>query len=261
MLTTDYLSGSPNWIDLGSPDTGAAAAFYQAVLGWGYQSAGPDSGGYGFFTLDGKTVAALGPLTEEGAASAWTVYFATPDADATAKAVEDAGGTVRVGPMDVFTAGRTAAFTDPTGAQFAVWQPGETRGLDAVTVPGTLCWTELYAGDHAVATTFYASVFGWQTREAPMPGMTYTLVRPAGTEEGAELGGIMPISPEMSAGGVTPRWQPYFEAADCDAVVAAAQGHGGKLLMGPVDLPGVGRLAQLLDPFGAPFALITSAAE
>jgi hypothetical protein len=30
--------------------------------------------------------------------------------------------------------------------------------------------------------------------------------------------------------------------------------------MGPEDVPGVGRLAQVVDPFGAPFALITSAA-
>ncbi len=96
MLTTDYAPGAPNWLDLGCPDTAAATTFYRAVFGWDFQSAGPKAGGYGFWQKDGKTVAALGPLTEEGASSAWTVYFHTPDADATAKAVEQGGGTVRV---------------------------------------------------------------------------------------------------------------------------------------------------------------------
>ncbi|GDY55595.1 hypothetical protein SVIO_062180 [Streptomyces violaceusniger] len=145
MLTTDYVPGAPNWLDLGAPDTEAAVAFYGSLLGWRFESAGPEAGGYGFFTLDRKTVAAVGPLTEEGARPAWTPYFHTPDAEATAKTVEQAGGTVRLAPFDVFEEGRMAQFTDPGGARFAVWQPGRTAGLDAVTDPGTLCWTELHS--------------------------------------------------------------------------------------------------------------------
>jgi predicted enzyme related to lactoylglutathione lyase len=91
MLSTDYVPGAPNWVDLGTPDIDAAAAFYGAVFGWQFQSAGPDAGGYGMFTLDGKTIAAGGPLTEQGAAPSWTVYFHTADADATAEAVTKAG--------------------------------------------------------------------------------------------------------------------------------------------------------------------------
>jgi predicted enzyme related to lactoylglutathione lyase len=151
MLTTDYAPGAPNWLDLGSPDTAAAAAFYGEVLGWDLQSAGPDAGGYGFWQEDGKTVAGLGPLAEDDASSAWTVYFYTPDASATAKAVERGGGTVRVEPFDVMDAGRMACFTDPGGAEFAVWQPGAVRGLEAVTDTNTLCWVELHTADPAAA--------------------------------------------------------------------------------------------------------------
>ena len=157
MLTTHYVPGTPNWLDLGAPDIDAAVSFYAAVFGWTFQSAGPDAGGYGFFQLDGRTVAAIGPLTEEGAGSAWTVYFQTPDADATVKAVEQAGGSVRVPPMDVFTAGRLAAFTDPAGGDFAVWQPGDVQGLETVMEPNSLCWTELYTTDAAAAKDFYRS--------------------------------------------------------------------------------------------------------
>lgn len=44
MLTTDYVPGTPNWIDLGATDTDAAVAFYSAVFGWTFRSAGPGPG-------------------------------------------------------------------------------------------------------------------------------------------------------------------------------------------------------------------------
>ena len=259
MLTTAYLPGSPNWTDLGTPDTDAAAAFYGTLFGWAFQSAGPDAGGYGMFTLEGRTVAGVGPVTEEGASSAWTVYFTTTDADATVKAVEQAGGTVRFPAMDVFTAGRMAGLTDPTGAQFAVWQPGHTKGLDAVTDVNTLCWTELLTGDATRAKEFYRTVFGWQIQDMPMEGMTYSLVSPLGGDDSSGQGGIMSISDEMSAAGMTAHWGTYFEVSDCDAVAALAAAKGGSVVMPPTTMEGVGRMAMLTDPFGASFSVITSA--
>ncbi|MQA85566.1 MAG: VOC family protein [Streptosporangiales bacterium] len=258
MLTTNYVPGTPVWVDLGTPDVDAAVAFYGALFGWEFRSAGPEAGGYGMFTLDGKIVTGAGPLTEQGQSSAWTLYFHTADADATTRAVERAGGTVRFPPFDVFTAGRMAGFADPTGAEFAVWQPGDRKGLDAVTVPNSLCWTELYTTDPAAAKAFYHSVLGWDYEDVPMGGFSYTVVSPSGGGQDASHGGIMGLSEEMLAGGMTPRWQPYFEVADCDAVVAKASELGGSAPMPPEDVEGVGRLALLIDPFGAPFALITS---
>jgi predicted enzyme related to lactoylglutathione lyase len=257
MLSTNYLPGTPNWVDLGTPDVEAAVAFYSTLFGWTYESAGPDAGGYGMFTLDGKTVAAVGPLSEPGAASSWTLYFCTPDADATAKAVREAGGTVRVEPMDVFTQGRFAQFSDPAGAQFAVWQPGETTGLGAVNDPGTLCWTELHTTGQAGAKEFYRSVFGWVAEDMPMGEFSYTIVRPAEGDDSSGQGGIVPLSPEESGAGTTPRWGAYFEVADCDATVATATQQGGTVTVPAQDVPGVGRFAELSDPAGASFAVIT----
>jgi uncharacterized protein len=261
MLTTDYVPGTPNWVDLGTPDVEGAAAFYGALFGWEFRSAGPDAGGYGMFTLDGKTVAAVGPLTETGASSAWTLYFHTFDADSIAKAVEQAGGTVRMAPHQIFTAGRMAGLTDPDGAEFAIWEPGDTVGLDSVTVPNTLCWTELYTSSRMAAKEFYGAVFGWTTEDVPMDGAVYTIVRPADGGPESSQGGLMELTAEMREAGVPPHWQPYFEVADGDAVVAEARRRGGSVPMEPVDMEGVGRLAVLVDPFGAPFAVITSAPE
>lgn len=253
MLGTDFRTGSPNWIDLGTPDTAAAVRFYGNVLDWDYVSAGPDAGGYGFFQVDGKTVAALGPLTEEGASSAWTVYFNTPDIQAAAKAVESGGGRVRMEPMDVMGEGWMGQFTDPQGADFAMWQPGKTAGLGLTSADNTLVWVELYVPDPAAALPFYSEVFGWRQAEMPMPDMTYRVLSTAeGDQEDASFGGIAPHQGE----GETARWVPYFSVADTDRTVAAVTANGGSVVMPAADIPEVGRIAWVADPAGAVFALL-----
>ena len=258
MLSSNFVDGAPVWLDLGVPDVARAAEFYGSVFGWKFESAGPDAGGYGMFTQDGKTVAAAGPLTEQGAAPSWTLYFRTSDADSTAGAVKIAGGIVRAGPADVMSEGRFAQIADPAAAEFGIWQPGDTKGLGAVNDPGTLCWTELTTPDVAAAKSFYSDVLGWQTDDQPMGEFTYTVIRPAGGDENSSQGGIMPLSPEMAAAGATTRWQPYFEVADCDAATAAVTASGGTVVVPASDVPGVGRFAVALDPDGAQFAVIAS---
>ncbi|MGP4003412.1 VOC family protein [Streptomyces sp. 8N706] len=260
MITTDFVPGSPSWLDLGAPDVEAAAAFYGAVFGWEFQSYGPEAGGYGVFRLNGKTVGAVGRLTEEGARSAWMIYFNTPDADATAQAVERAGGTVRVAPLDADGEGRMAQFTDPQGGQFAVWQPGKSKGLEAVDTPGTLCWTELYTTDAAAAKEFYGSLCGWKYDDMPLPGGggTYSLVTPSDLPEERMQGGLMQVPGEyLALAGGRPYWHPVFASADCDATVANVRENGGTVQMGPEDAEGVGRLAVCVDPSGADFVVLT----
>ncbi|PRY02504.1 VOC family protein [Allonocardiopsis opalescens] len=259
MLTTDYVPGAPNWVDLGTRDVEGAAGFYRALFGWGFRSAG--AGGYGFFLLDGRVVAGVGPLDEEGARAGWTLYFHSADVDATAGAVERAGGSVRTGPLDVLAAGRTAACSDPAGARFALWRPGERAGLDAVGAPNTLWWTQLYVLDVPAARDFYRSVFAWETEDLVLVrGAAYTVVAPAGGPGGPH-GGIMALTElpaEVSAGLLG--WHPYFAVADCDAAVAAAVAHGGTVAIPAETAAGVGRQATLRDPAGALFSVNASAA-
>src|SRR3546814_2179829 len=56
---------------------------------------------------------------------AWTTYISVDDADATAKAVVRAGGSVVAEPFDVPGAGRMAILADTEGAAFSVWQARE----------------------------------------------------------------------------------------------------------------------------------------
>ncbi|MGW1954688.1 VOC family protein [Streptomyces sp. NPDC001920] len=263
MITTEPTPGAPCWLDLGAPDVPAAASFYGSVLGWEYESMG-DAEGFegGMFKKDGKTVAGLGKLTEEGARSAWMIYYRVTDADATTQAVERAGGTVRVAPMDLDDWGRMAQFSDPLGGQFAVWQPGKDAGIELADEAGSLSWTELMTSDAAGAKDFYGPLFGWQFSDMELPGGggTYTLITPAGLPEERMQGGLMQLPKEqLELTNGRPYWHPVFNVTDCDATVAEVTGNGGSVQMGPQDAEGVGRLAVCLDPSKADFVVLTPA--
>ena len=71
----------------------------------------------------------------EGQPPAWTTYINVLDADATAKAVQAAGGQLFMEPMDVPEQGRMAVFADTTGAALAAWQPYGFKGASTVNEP------------------------------------------------------------------------------------------------------------------------------
>ncbi|MCX4704959.1 VOC family protein [Streptomyces sp. NBC_01373] len=258
MLTTRYVTGAPNWLDLGTPDIEGASSFYGSLFGWQFRSGGPEAGGYGFFQLDGRTAAGGMQTTPEQGPPSWTVYFQTPDADATAKAAEHTHGSVLLQPMDVMDRGRMGILADHAGVTFGIWQPAATKGLDVVQEQGSLCWLELYTPDLPAAAGFYHGLFGWETSALTFAGGTYTTVHPSGTEPDAMFGGIVPLEddPTKAAAGA---WLPYFEVPDTDAAVSTAQERGGTVRLPATDLEDVGRIAELADPYGARFAVIKSA--
>jgi predicted enzyme related to lactoylglutathione lyase len=257
MLTTRFVDGSPNWIDVTAPDLDGAVSFYGGVLGWTFRPAGPEGGGYGFFRLDGGTVAGAVRAAPEQGPAAWTVYFRSPDAEAAARAAERAHGRVLFQPTDVMGRGTMAVLADRAGVRFGLWQPGRTEGVDVAAEPGALSRVELYTPDIAAAAAFYDAVLGLETSAAALPGGTYTCLNPAGTGEDGVFGGVVPLAEDPVE--TQAHWLPYFEATDVDAVVAAARRLGGTVRVPAADVPGVGRLARLADPFGARFAVIRSA--
>ncbi|MER5915044.1 VOC family protein [Streptomyces sp. NPDC001982] len=259
MLTTRFVNGAPNWIDVGTSDIDGAISFYGSLFGWQFQSGGPDAGGYGFFQLGGRTVAGGMQTTAEQGPPAWTVYFQSEDAQATAKAAEQAHGSVLFQPMDVMGQGHMAVLADPAGVPFGIWQPGSNKGVDVAGEPGSLCWIELYTPDEAAAAAFYHSALGLETSAVPFPGGTYTSINPADGGDEDMFGGIVPLAIDPTEAAAGPYWLPYFEVEDPDAVVAKAQELGGTVRMPATTMDGVGRIAKLADPYGARFAVIRSA--
>ncbi|MEV7477910.1 VOC family protein [Streptomyces halstedii] len=260
MRDPSFVTGAPNWTDLGTPDVEAATDFYHGLLGWELVRGGPETGGYGMYQLGGKTVAGVMTVTEEQGKPAWSVYFQTPDADATARTVEQAGGTAAFPPMDVMDYGRMGGFTDNAGAYFGVWQPGTNTGLGVIMEPGSLIWSELYTPDVPAAAAFFQTVFGWQTESMEFSDGSYTMVRPAGSE-GADstFGGLVALDSVPERAAVGPHWLPYFHVEDCDKAAADVERLGGTVTIPATDIPDVGRVATFADPAGAAFAVIKPA--
>lgn len=116
---------------------------------------------------------------------------------------------------------------------------------------GAFSWCELMTTDVDAAKAFYSQLFGWETEEMPMPGMTYTVVKAGGKE----VGGMMLLPKE--ADRMPPMWNTYVTVNDIDSTARTAEQLGGKILMSPMDIPNVGRFCVVQDPQGAVIYAIT----
>jgi predicted enzyme related to lactoylglutathione lyase len=112
---------------------------------------------------------------------------------------------------------------------------------------GEPCWADVTAPDVERATSFYGAVFGWTFEDADLGG--YVTCRLAGRR----VAGISPPAPGVER--IPPAWSVYFAAHDLDAVAAKVPAAGGRVLLGPVEFPGSGRLLVGHDPTGAAFGL------
>ena len=251
LRTKPWPAGVPCWADLTTPDPAAAQAFYGAVLGWDFDAPGGEEyGGYVIATKRGAPAAGMGPIQQEGMPSAWTLYIASDDVEKTAAAVTEHGGTVILPPGQVGRMGSLLVALDPTGAAFGVWQAGEHIGAGIANEPGGLVWEDLRSSDLDRARSFYAGVFGWETRALPDAGPDYYTFALAGTE--ITLGGMGGM---MGHDDVPPHWLVYFAVPDIAAALAAVERRGGSVLMRDFDTP-YGRMAAVTDPGGASFWVI-----
>ncbi|MEO8142197.1 MAG: VOC family protein [Sphingomicrobium sp.] len=116
---------------------------------------------------------------------------------------------------------------------------------------GSFIWYELMTSDPAAAKRFYDAVVGWSIdANSVAPGIDYRMIHRG---DGGNAGGVLTLTEAMIQGGARPAWIGYIHAADVDAVHAAMVADGATTMMPPWDQPGVGRLAMVTDPQGAPF--------
>ncbi|MGI9647829.1 MAG: VOC family protein [Acidimicrobiia bacterium] len=259
-----FAHGVPSWTDLATSDVEGAKAFYGAVFGWAAEDQPTDQGvPYTMLSKGGKVVAGLGPIPPDQAAAGmppmWNSYVNVDSVDATIGKVTGAGGSVLMPAMDVMDAGRMAFVADPTGAAIGLWQAGSHKGAELVNEHATLSWNELMTDDTAAATQFYTDVFGWRAETTEMPGGLYTSFWADGNVEGNAAAGMMAKTEDM--GDFPNYWGVYFSVDDVDAILGAVKDNGGQVLMPPMDIPQVGRMAVVQDPQGASMSVITMATE
>jgi predicted enzyme related to lactoylglutathione lyase len=227
MRIRGFAPATPCWVELASAQPGRAQEFYAALFGW--EPAGDR------FRLDGRAVAGL-TRTRPGRPAGWLPYLAAPDLGVAVQRFATSGGRCLSG-LTAGHGGQGAIVADPSGATLGLWQAADFAGAQVAGEPGTMAWPELLTDDPAAAADFYGRALGWLLRDG-----TEWL-----TPAHDAVAGLAP-------GGRTGRWRCAFQVADCTAAVEAAEELGARVLVDPTEL-GISSYAELLDPWGAPFAL------
>lgn len=249
------LLGRPVWYELMTTDPSAADSFYKNVVGWSSAPFPESPEPYTVFKRGGGVQVAGLMKTPAGMNMPpfWSMYIAVPKLEETVAQIKKLGGSEMSEVIDVPTVGRMQMVKDPQGAAFYIIQPnprGEDRPETGPEV-GEGSWHELMTTDAPAAMKFYQDVFGWQPSEAMDMGEmgTYQMFnRPHGM-----IGGMMNKGPEMA--NVPPYWSIYFRVPDINVATERIKANGGKILNGPMEVPGGDWIVNAVDPQGAAFSL------
>lgn len=114
---------------------------------------------------------------------------------------------------------------------------------------GRHVWYDLMSSDPAAAKDFYGKVVGWTITPFDGAQQPYDMW----TTADGPVGGVMRLPDDAQNQGIPSHWLAYIATPDVDATAARAAELGGGVIMGPQDIPTVGRFAVLRDPFGAVF--------
>jgi predicted enzyme related to lactoylglutathione lyase len=245
------------WYELMTTDVPAAARFYGAVVGWRAEDSGMTGLDYILFHSGDSMVAGLMAQPEDSKAAGnppgWLGYVGVGDVDAKTADAKRLGGAVHVEPRDIPGVGRFSVVADPQGAVFALFSgSGEEPPRPDMMTTGQVGWNELYASDWQAVLPFYEALFGWtKGTSVDMGGMgTYQLVIADGGTEA--FGGMFDKPKEVPA----TFWLYYFAVDAIDPAAERVTANGGRILFGPMEVPGGAFIVQCQDPQGAMFALV-----
>ena len=259
-VAASTLLGRPLWYELMTTDMKAAQAFYNAVVGW---TSAPFVGTPQPYATFGRTADApvAGVMTTPEGVNAppfWAMYVGVPKVEEAAAHIRKLGGEEVSPVIDIPNVGRMQMMKDPQGAAFYIYEPASSeQPPEGAPALGEASWHELMTTDAPSAMKFYSQIFGWQPSEAidmgPI-GMYHMFNRPHGM-----IGGMMNKPPEMA--DVPPNWQIYFRVPDINAAVDRIKANGGKILNGPLEVPGGDWVLNAMDPQGGAFSLHAPKAE
>ncbi|MEY2687905.1 MAG: hypothetical protein RL375_2103 [Pseudomonadota bacterium] len=251
------VQGQHVWYELMTTDLEAAQAFYTQVVGWDSADSGMPGIDYRLMSAGPAQVAGMMTLPQEacdrGARPGWLGYVAVDDVDAKAAELQQAGGALHKPPEDIPGVGRFAVVADPGGATFCLFTglSAEAPPSPPAGTPGMMGWHELQAGDLAREWDFYSTLFGWTQDTAMDMGALgiYQMFKTGGADA---AGGMMTRLAEVPH----PFWLYYVNVDAIDAAVARIDAAGGRVIGGPMEVPGGSWIVNALDPQGAVFALV-----
>jgi len=113
---------------------------------------------------------------------------------------------------------------------------------------GTPSWVELSSPDPDASAAFYREVLGWDATE-PGPAETggYRMFQSAGNNVAGLMGHMQEGQPTA--------WMSYVSVADAEETSRKVKDAGGTVIVEPMDVTDLGRMAVFADPTGAAFGV------
>ena len=255
-VATSTLLGRPLWYELMTTDMKGAEAFYRNVIGWQtkpFEGAGQP---YTTFNRDSDASSSVGGVmtkpADVKAPPFWAMYIGVPKIEEAVSQIKKLGGKTHTDVITVPNVGRMQLMQDPQGAMFYIFEPAPAENRpEGPPEIGQASWHELMTTDSEAAMKFYTEVFGWQpseTMDMGEMGKYRMFNRPHGM-----IGGMMNKPPQLTH--IPPNWQIYFLVPDIDAAAQRITANGGKVVNGPMEVPGGDQVLNALDPQGAAFSL------
>jgi predicted enzyme related to lactoylglutathione lyase len=114
--------------------------------------------------------------------------------------------------------------------------------------PGTPSWIELSSPDADASARFYGALMGWNASEpGPVESGGYRMFQ----QDGKNVAGLMGHMQE----GQPTAWATYVGVADADETATKVKDAGGTVVVEPMDVMDLGRMAFFADPTGAVFGI------
>jgi predicted enzyme related to lactoylglutathione lyase len=113
--------------------------------------------------------------------------------------------------------------------------------------PGEALWVDLSTPDLDASRAFYGGLFGWEAEPGDPAFGGYTSFALGGRK----VAGVMPLmSPDQPT-----TWTCYLCSDDADKTTGLVEQGGGAVLVPPMDVADLGRMAVYADPVGAVFGI------
>lgn len=251
--TGTYTPGKWVWAELLTRDVGRAAEFYGKVFGWTFETYGPkdDAKTYTLVSSGGRPIGGMVFLNPRDRSmkpdARWIGLVSVNDVKTVEGRVLNAGGKVLMPPRALGTRGDAALFADPEGALFGVIHSSTGDPEDYLGDENSWLWSELWADDTAAMARFYSTIGGYEVEQGALVGEDRGYHLAAG---GYARAGILP----KPLPNTPTTWIPYLRVHSVDETAAKAKDAGGRVLIEPMQAHGT-RVALLMDPTGAPFAI------
>lgn len=246
-MTDKSIRGRFVWHELVTADPPAAHRYYNDLFHWKTATwdGHPE---YTMFSTQGEHIG--GSVRLEKGHPHWLHYIGTPNLDATLEQATSLGAKVLTGATVIADDSRYAILTDPQGAAFGLYSTSKPQAEDRTPRRGEFSWLELATTNASDALHFYSALFGWERVAAhdmgPL-GMYYIVGR-----NGRQIAGAFDKPADMPG---PPGWLGYVRTKDLQAAVGKAKARGGKVVNGPMEVPGGDWIAQFIDPQGVEFAV------